>query len=148
MLLFFLHVEAQDSIRKLSISTLSNRIVNPVKQKNFPSAPQRQITQKIHHFLDSMVQTNDGHPDFVGKIKAGISNILYQFWNAGYLVGKKQEEAFFVQCGALTITQKDIDDGRLVLIAGFACVRPGEFETQRFERILLNKAPLQYARNY
>jgi uncharacterized protein len=82
---------------------------------------------------------------FIGEVKTGVSVILYQFWKNRRLTGTKPEEAFFVQCDSQTMTQKDIADGRLVVLIGYARLKPAEFTTERFECILLNKTPLQYA---
>jgi phage tail sheath protein FI len=143
-----LHSSAQDTVQKLNISTLSNKTVYTAKPKSLPLTVEQQLIQKVNRFLDSMVQTNDAHPFFIGKVKAGISNILYQFWKNRSLAGTKPEEAFFVQCNSQTMTQKDIADGRLVVVIGYARIKPAEFSTERFERILLNKTPLQYANQF
>ena len=46
---------------------------------------------------------------------------------AGGLLGAKPEDAFFVRCDRTTMTQDDIDNGRLVCLIGVAPVRPAEF---------------------
>ena len=42
-------------------------------------------------------------------------------------MGIKAEEAFFVRCDHTTMTQDDIDNGRLICIIGIAPVKPAEF---------------------
>ena len=37
------------------------------------------------------------------------------------------EEAFFVKCDRTTMTQTDIDSGRLIVVVGVAPVKPAEF---------------------
>jgi phage tail sheath protein FI len=56
-----------------------------------------------------------------------VSAFLLNLWRDGSLVGAKQEEAFFVKCDQTTITQEDIDNGRLILLVGVASVKPAEF---------------------
>ncbi|HEX4737550.1 MAG TPA: phage tail sheath C-terminal domain-containing protein [Allosphingosinicella sp.] len=57
-----------------------------------------------------------------------IDNFLQILWRAGSLQGAKPEAAFFVQCGlGTTMTQGDVDDGRLIVEIGMALVRPAEF---------------------
>ncbi len=46
---------------------------------------------------------------------------------SGALIGTKPEDAFFVRCDSSTMTQDDIDDGRLIAEIGVAPVRPAEF---------------------
>ena len=46
---------------------------------------------------------------------------------SGHLLGSKPEEAFFVRCDRTTMTQNDLDNGRLVCLIGVAPLRPAEF---------------------
>lgn len=48
-------------------------------------------------------------------------------WTAGILLGKKPQEAFFVKCDRTTMTQNDLDNGRMVMMIGVAPVKPAEF---------------------
>ena len=48
-------------------------------------------------------------------------------WRNGALEGTKPEEAFFVKCDRTTMTQADIDNGRLICVIGVAPVKPAEF---------------------
>jgi phage tail sheath protein FI len=42
-------------------------------------------------------------------------------------MGTKPEEAYFVHCDLSTMTQNDLDNGRLICLIGVAVVRPAEF---------------------
>jgi phage tail sheath protein FI len=42
-------------------------------------------------------------------------------------MGTTPEEAFFVTCDRTTMTQDDIDNGRLIVLIGVAPVKPAEF---------------------
>ena len=42
-------------------------------------------------------------------------------------MGQTQDEAFFVRCDRTTMTQDDIDNGRLICYIGIAPVKPAEF---------------------
>jgi hypothetical protein len=48
-------------------------------------------------------------------------------WREGAFQGQTEREAFFVNCGRETMTQDDIDSGRLVCEIGVAPTRPAEF---------------------
>jgi uncharacterized protein len=61
------------------------------------------------------------------KVRQSISEFLTRCWRDGALMGTKVEEAFFVKCDSSTMTQEDIDKGRLICIVGVAPVRPAEF---------------------
>jgi len=56
-----------------------------------------------------------------------VQTFLFATWQSGALVGNKPEEAYFVRCDRTTMTQQDIDDGRMVCEVGVAIVRPAEF---------------------
>lgn len=60
-------------------------------------------------------------------VREAASTFLYQEWRDGALMGTGAEEAFFVRCDRSTMSQNDVDNGRLVLEIGVAPVRPAEF---------------------
>ncbi len=62
-----------------------------------------------------------------GRVRASITEFLTRLWRDGALMGTKPEEAFFVKCDRTTMTQDDIDNGKLICIIGVAPVRPAEF---------------------
>lgn len=61
------------------------------------------------------------------KVKRSITNFLISVWRSGALAGVTQDEAFFVKCDRTTMTQDDIDNGRLICYIGIAPVKPAEF---------------------
>lgn len=61
------------------------------------------------------------------RVRDTIRNFLRSQWRMGAFQGRTEEDAFFVQCGRETMTQDDIDNGRLVCIVGVAPVHPAEF---------------------
>ncbi len=61
------------------------------------------------------------------RIKQSITEFLYRVWKDGALMGSTPEEAFFVKCDRTTMTQDDIDNGRLICLIGVAPVKPAEF---------------------
>ena len=56
-----------------------------------------------------------------------ITGFLRTVWRSGALQGVTEEEAFFVKCDRTTMTQDDIDNGRLICYIGIAPVKPAEF---------------------
>jgi phage tail sheath protein FI len=68
------------------------------------------------------------------QVRRAISNFLVRVWKSGALMGLTQEEAFFVKCDRTTMTQDDIDNGRLVCYIGLAPVKPAEFVIFRFSQ--------------
>ncbi|MEO3428024.1 phage tail sheath C-terminal domain-containing protein [Pelagibius sp. CAU 1746] len=66
-------------------------------------------------------------------LKASIENFLHALWRQGAFQGAKPEEAFTVAVGlGATMTQDDIDKGRLIVLVGVAPLRPAEFVILRF----------------
>ncbi len=61
------------------------------------------------------------------RVKATITQFLTGVWRDGALMGLKADEAFFVKCDRTTMTQDDIDNGRLICVIGIAPVKPAEF---------------------
>jgi len=61
------------------------------------------------------------------RISQSVGQFLTRVWREGALMGTKPEEAYFVKCDATTMTQDDIDNGRLIMIVGIAPVKPAEF---------------------
>ncbi len=68
------------------------------------------------------------------RVRATISNFLLTVWRSGALEGSKPEEAFFVKCDLTTMTQADIDNGRLICVIGIAPVKPAEFVIFRIQQ--------------
>lgn len=61
------------------------------------------------------------------RVKRTIEVFLTGMWRDGSLAGSSPEEAFFVNIGHDTMSQDDIDNGRLVCVIGVAPVKPAEF---------------------
>lgn len=61
------------------------------------------------------------------RVNRTITNFLTVVWRNGALEGTSPEEAFFVRCDRTTMTQTDIDNGRLIVQVGVAPVKPAEF---------------------
>jgi hypothetical protein len=61
------------------------------------------------------------------RVRRSISNFLTLVWRNGGLEGTKVEEAYFVKCDRTTMTQTDLDSGRLICLVGVAPVKPAEF---------------------
>jgi hypothetical protein len=61
------------------------------------------------------------------RVRRAIVNFLTVVWRNGALEGITVEQAFFVKCDRTTMTQTDIDNGRLICVIGVAPVKPAEF---------------------
>jgi phage tail sheath protein FI len=61
------------------------------------------------------------------RVRRSVSDFLTRLWMDGMLQGKTREEAYFVRCDRTTMTQADIDNGKLIMLIGIAPVKPAEF---------------------
>jgi len=61
------------------------------------------------------------------RVVQTISNFLTRAWKDGALMGTTPEEAFFVKCDRTTMTQDDIDNGKLIVTIGVSPTKPAEF---------------------
>ena len=69
------------------------------------------------------------------RVARSVSNFLTGVWRSGALMGTTPDEAFFVRCDRTTMTQDDIDNGRLVCLVGMAPAKPAEFVIFRFSQM-------------
>ena len=67
-------------------------------------------------------------------LRREISLFLDSLWRFGALQGRTASEAYVVRCGRDTMTQDDIDNGRLTILVGIAPVRPAEFVLIRIDQ--------------
>jgi uncharacterized protein len=61
------------------------------------------------------------------NVRQTITDFLLNEFQMGALLGDKPEKAFFVRCDRTTMTQNDLDNGRLICLIGVAPLRPAEF---------------------
>ena len=66
-------------------------------------------------------------PPLWAEIRNTITNFLMTEWRKGGMQGATASEAFFVKCDATTMTQNDLDNGRVICLVGVAAVRPADF---------------------
>lgn len=61
------------------------------------------------------------------NVRRSVGDFLHGEWMRGALAGTQPEQAFFVRCDRTTMTQNDLDNGRLVALVGVAPLKPAEF---------------------
>ena len=84
----------------------------------------------LEHSIDRGTQwavfENNNEPLWA-NIRRTVEDFLFNEWKSGRLMGEKPEEAYFVRCDRSTMTQNDLDNGRLICLIGVAPVKPAEF---------------------
>jgi hypothetical protein len=92
--------------------------------------PLRRLLLSLERSLDEglrwTVYEPQGEPLWT-DVRRSVEDFLVSQWRAGAFQGAKPEEAFFVRCDRSTMTQADLDAGRLVCFVGVAPARPAEF---------------------
>jgi uncharacterized protein len=68
------------------------------------------------------------------RVRQTIIDFLTTTWRSGALQGTTPAQAFFVTCDRTTMTQDDIDNGRLICVIGIAPVKPAEFVIFRVQQ--------------
>ncbi len=61
------------------------------------------------------------------RVQRTIDAFLTRVWRDGALMGSSPAEAFYINIGRNTMSQDDIDNGRLICVIGVAPVKPAEF---------------------
>ena len=69
------------------------------------------------------------------NVRRAVEDFLLNLWQTGALQGTKPEQALFVRCDHTTMTQDDIDNGRLIVEIGIAPLRPAEFVVVRIQAL-------------
>jgi phage tail sheath protein FI len=90
----------------------------------------RRLFIYLEHSIDRSTQWAVFEPNnerLWASIRQTIEDFLLATWTTGAFMGTKPEEAFFVRCDRTTMTQNDLDNGRLICLIGVAPTYPAEF---------------------
>lgn len=90
--------------------------------------------RRLFIFLEESIRANTGwvvfEPNDEGlwsRVRGSLELFLKTQWRNGALAGATEGEAFYVDVGRGTMSQDDIDNGRLICLIGVAPVKPAEF---------------------
>jgi Bacteriophage tail sheath protein len=125
-----LHVHDDGAIRISGSRTLSS-------DPDWKYVNVRRYLAYLEHSIDRGTQWTVFEPNgepLWATVRRTIGDFLYGEFRGGHLVGDRPEDAFFVKCDRSTMTQNDLDDGRLVCLVGVAQLRPAEFVIVRIGR--------------
>jgi phage tail sheath protein FI len=67
------------------------------------------------------------NPQLWSDIRQSVEDFLLDLWRTGALLGTQAKQAYFVRCDRTTMTQNDLDNGRLICLIGVAPTKPAEF---------------------
>ena len=90
--------------------------------------------RRLFIFLEESIKANTNWVVFEpnderlwSRVKRTIDGFLRTVWRDGALAGSTEADAFFCNIGHSTMSQDDIDNGRLICVIGVAPVKPAEF---------------------
>jgi phage tail sheath protein FI len=90
----------------------------------------RRLFIYLEHSIDKATQWAVFEPNnemLWQKIAQSVKDFLQPQWLSGALLGATADQAFFVRCDRSTMTQNDLDNGRMICLIGVAPTRPAEF---------------------
>ncbi len=61
------------------------------------------------------------------QVRTSVGTFLHTLWRQGAFAGQSPDESYFVRCDRTTMTQDDLEGGRLVVAIGVAPVKRAEF---------------------
>lgn len=95
----------------------------------------------LEHSIDIGTQwavfENNG-PALWARVKDSIDSFLNNEFAEGNLLGTSPADAYFVRCDRTTMTQNDLDNGRLICLIGVALLKPAEFVIFRIGQMTAN----------
>lgn len=84
----------------------------------------------LEHSIDKGTQWavfEPNGPELWHSVRRAIQDFLLNEWLNGALLGDKPQTAYFVKCDRSTMSQNDLDNGRMVALVGVSVVKPAEF---------------------
>lgn len=92
------------------------------------------VERDIQKNLNKLVFEPNSQPTWQ-RVRAAIDSYLHNLWQQGALAGNTPTDAWFVQVGkGLTMTEDEINQGKMIIKIGLAAVRPAEFIILQFSQ--------------
>ena len=92
------------------------------------------IKESIYQGIQWAVFEPNNH-NLWASLRLNIETFMDGLHRAGAFQGEKASDAYFVRCGlGQTMTQGDIDAGRVIVEVGFAPLKPAEFVIVRLSQ--------------
>lgn len=95
------------------------------------------VKMAIADTLNSILSKYKSEPDNAvtwSRIRYEMDNYFLNLFLRGCLAGSRSADAYYVKIGLNTMNAADIAAGRKVVVAGYALLKPGEFEVVRVQQ--------------
>jgi uncharacterized protein len=114
---------ASSAFPSLTLGSTDFRYLGTSRFVNFINRSIRQST--------GWVLTSRNDATTWSALRLSAQSFLNVLWRQGELV--RQADAYFVKCDLTTMTQKDVQNGRTLLLYGLAAIKPAEFVVDRVD---------------
>ena len=92
------------------------------------------IEQSVYNGIQWAVFEPNDHRLW-SSLRVNIDSFMNGLFRSGAFQGQKASDAYFVRCGlGDTMTQGDIDRGQVIVVVGFAPLKPAEFVIVRIQQ--------------
>jgi hypothetical protein len=92
------------------------------------------IEQSVYNGIQWAVFEPNDHRLW-SSLRVNIDSFLNGLFRSGAFQGQKASDAYFVRCGlGDTMTQGDVDRGQVIVVVGFAPLKPAEFVIVRIQQ--------------
>lgn len=92
------------------------------------------IEQSVYNSIQWAVFEPNDHKLW-SSLRSNVDAFMNGLWRSGAFQGEKASDAYFVRCGlGDTMTQADIDRGQVIVVVGFAPLKPAEFVIVRIQQ--------------
>ena len=92
------------------------------------------IEQSVYNGIQWAVFEPNDHRLW-SSLRVNVDSFMNGLFRAGAFQGEKASDAYFVRCGlGDTMTQGDVDRGQVVVVVGFAPLKPAEFVIVRIQQ--------------
>jgi phage tail sheath protein FI len=88
------------------------------------------LEESLNQGLDWVVFEPNDEPLWT-RVRSTVGAFLHRLFAAGAFQGNRPQEAYFVRVDRTTMSQNDLDAGRLNVVVGFAPLKPAEFVVLR-----------------
>jgi phage tail sheath protein FI len=112
------------------------RLIRSLDPRNWFRRQRNGLAQQIEAEIRLALAPHAGDPNdetLWALARGRAAEVLHVYWLDGRLAGDTADDAYFARCDRTTMTQDDIDAGRLIVLVGFAPLRPAEFEIVRIQ---------------
>jgi hypothetical protein len=151
----------EHSLSSGEVNSLLSDSVNPIRElpgvrvrvwstltlEPGPDAPSLVVRRLLVHLEKTIAHGTQwavfepNGPPLWAAVRQVVEDFLTEQWHAGALAGDRPTKAYFVRCDRSTMTQNDLDNGRLVCLVGVAPLRPAEFVIFRIGQWTADRRP-------